>query len=258
MAEAQRLQKPIENQRTRGPKLAVLVKRANGVPFEEGLRIANNSKAAITSNKRMDKALHSGEWRQVEEGLWCWTGTMTAYKEPDRELGKKIEYTDPETGYRWVFNVPKEYQNKKNAILVAEHPDYTLETDGNNRVIHVPEDKVGIVLAFPASDGWNLTDPLYGIPTTKGGDESAGERYLWRIDKRVGPVARDGFVYYNGNFVDLGNRPSDARGVVVEAASGGAPSEAASPDIKITEGNGKLVVEGTPEQLAEAKRKLEG
>jgi len=37
-------------ERVRGPKLAILVKRANGVPFVEGLRMAEEKGRVIASN----------------------------------------------------------------------------------------------------------------------------------------------------------------------------------------------------------------
>lgn len=268
MAQAQK-QKPVQTERVRGPNLAVLVKKSNGVPFEKAFDEADKAKRVMASSKRMDKALQSNEWQQVREGLWCWTGTMTGHVEPDRTFqeasestnsikqgSRSIVYTDPNSGNRWIFPVPEEHLQVANGILVAEHPDYNLRTDGTDRIVE-PQ-TVSLVQAFPTRDDWYLTDSTHGIPTTENGDQSSGERYLWRIDKRVGPVARvfDDIGYVRRRVVVLSYRPSYGCGVVVEAASGGAPVEVTSSSLKITEEGGKLIVEGTPENLAKAKRAL--
>ncbi len=153
---------------------------------------------------------------------------MTGYEKPDQKLGKTIEYVDSETGVRYIFPVPEEHQGKKNVVLITEHPNFTLETDGKTRIVQAKE--VGMVSEFPvASENWYLGDQKYDIPTGKkvdGNNEAA--RYLWRIDKRVGLVARG----YDGNWDGgdrrsggLDDRPSEALGVAIEAASGGAPKK---------------------------------
>jgi len=186
---------------------------------------ANDAGLVIASNKRLSKALvGSDEWRSIREVFACWSGTMTAYDKPDQKLGKTIEYVDSETGTRYVFPVPEEHQGKKNVVLVAEHPNFTLETDGKTRTVQAKE--VGIVTKFPvALENWYLGDVKYDIPTGKkvdGRNEAA--RFLWRIDKRVGLVAR-GYLCNDGSlrrYVGLGSRASNGLGVAIEAASGGA------------------------------------
>src|SRR3989344_1993593 len=201
---------PVQKERVRGPYLRVLVPRSQGVPFERALVLAEGANGVIASNKRLDKALvGSDEWQRVKEVFAAWSGTMTAYKEPGQKLGKQIENVDSETDFRRVFSVPEAHKDKKSAILVAEHPDYTLEVDGRNRVVHAA--KVDLVGEFPASDGWYLTDRVHGIPTGEQVPSSNGDaRYLWRIASRVGPVARGD---YDGHVVYLFGRPSDGYGV---------------------------------------------
>ena len=213
-------------ERIRGPNLAILVKRANGVPMEEALAKANETGVVIASNKRLTQALvGSDEWRGIREVFACWGGDMTGYDKPDQKLGKTIEYTDSETGIRYVFPVPEEHVGKKNVVLVAQHPDFTLETDGKTRIVQAKE--VGVVSEFPvASENWYLGDPKYDIPTGKkidGSNDAA--RYLWRIEKRVGLVARGGNDYDDGRGVDLDYAPSGAFGVAIEATEGGAPKK---------------------------------
>lgn len=244
-------QRPRE--RVRGSHLHVLVSRAKGVPFERALVLAEER--VIVSNKRLDRALvGSDEWRSVREAFWAWSGTMTAYREPGQKLGEKVEYTDSETGHRWVFAVPEAHRGEKNAILVAEHPDYELEADGKNRVVHA--EQVDLVQGFPSEDGWYLTDSKHGIPTGEEISSSNDDaRYLWRIDSRVGPVARVLGYFNDRRYVYLYVRPSFGLGVVVEASEAGAPLEVGAP--RITREGDKVIVQGTTEQLDAAVRLLE-
>ncbi|MFH0737419.1 MAG: hypothetical protein V1827_02950 [Candidatus Micrarchaeota archaeon] len=258
-------------ERTRGPNLAVFVKRSDGVPMEEALRRADEAGLVIASNRRLSKVLvGSGEWRGMKEAFACWGGDMTGYDKPDQKLGKTIEYVDSETGIRYVFPVPEEHVGKKNVILVAQHPGFTLETDGKTRVVQAKE--VGVVSEFPvASKNWHLGDPKYDIPTGKEVNISnEAARFLWRIGKRVGLVARGYWLDYgNRRGVDLDDRPSYGFGVAVEAtdaivAGDNAPLVRATgqaggggPKLAIREENGSLVVAGTPEQISAAARLLE-
>jgi hypothetical protein len=208
------VQRKAPKERIRGPNLAVLVKRAKGVPMEGALVKADAAGSVIASNKRLGKVIvGSEEWRGISEVFTCWSGTMAAYDKPDKRLGTTIEYTDPKTGIRYVFPVPEEHQGKKNIVLIAEHPDFTLETDGKTRIVKAKE--VGVVPEFPvASKNWYRGHPGYDIPAGKkatSDDEAA--RYLWRIDKRVGLVAGD----YCSRSVLLNVAPSEAFGVAVEA-----------------------------------------
>jgi len=250
-------------ERTRGPNLAILVRRSAGVPMEEALARADNAGAVIASNKRLSKALvGSDEWQGIREVFACWTGTMTAYDKPDQKLGKIIEYTDSETGVRYVFPVPEEHWGKTNVILVAEHPGVSLVKDGNDRIVQAIG--VDIVERFPTSEeGWFLGDPKYDVPQGNKVDSSNQDaRYLWRIDKRVGLVARgyDGGGWGGGGGRDvlLGGAPSGAFGVAVEATDANVASDiaplvrsaeqsgAAAPrDVEITS-SGSEVDNGSP------------
>ncbi len=209
-------------ERIRGPGLAVLVKRGNGVPMEEALRRADEAGAVIASNKRLGKALvGSDEWSGIDRAFPCWSGTMAAYDKPDKKIGKTIVYVDPGTGTRYVFPVPEEHQGKKNIVLVAEHPDFTLEIDAKTRIVHAKQ--VGVVSKFPVqSHNWYVGDPKYGIPTGKKSDaDNEAARYLWRIEKRVGLVTRGyagSWCAFSRRGVGLDDGPSLGFGMAVEAA----------------------------------------
>ncbi|MBN1170024.1 hypothetical protein JXA56_03290 [Candidatus Micrarchaeota archaeon] len=228
-------------ERIRGPNLAVLVRRSGKVRFENGLRRADEQGLVIASNKRLNILVRSHEWRNIEDGLPCWTGTMTGYEEPGKKFGKTIEYVDPETDHRWVFPVPENYWGEANAILVAEHPDYNLEVDGRNRVVH--SSQIDLVKAFPTElKGWYKGDPKHDIPQ---GDQASRDnedaRYLFRIEKRVGPVVRYfNTDHYYGRNVHFDERPSDySFGVVVESTERGRPQK-----LQVQTGESGVLVKG--------------
>ena len=246
-----------QQENTGDPNLALLTKFSNtrsmlkiGFSIEEALGSAHNANAVIASNKRLNHALRIGsnEWKSIESlsksmiGLegWkgmdkaflCWTGTMTAYARPNKKLGKTIEYTNPNTGNLYRFLVPEAYRKEKNAILIAEHPDYTLEIDGRTRNIHA--EQVEIVHRFPSLSGWYLEEQIHGIPIGNQIDASNPDaKYLYRIDQRVGPVGRC-YVYSNhdsARTVFLMGRPSQGCGVFLEASGNNAQLNIApSPD----------------------------
>jgi hypothetical protein len=241
----------------RGPALEVLVPRSRGLPFDEALRIAEQGRRVIASNARMSKALvGSEEWRSISDVFACWTGTMTAYAKPGEKLGATVEYVDPETEQKWVFPVPKQFRGMEDVILVAEHPDYTLERDGKNLVVQAGA--VDAVENFPArTERWYIVDPKHGIPMeSEPGGDNPNARYLWRIESRVGPAGR-GYSFYGGlvvygRGVGLGDGPSVGLGVAVEAPEGGRAEEApqrlqveAAPEKK------GVVIAATVEQMKE-------
>ena len=213
----------------RGPLLEVLVEEANGVSMEEAIALANKEKRIIASNKRLDQALvGSDEWRSIEKVFPCWTGTMTAYEEVGKPFGEIVEYTDDNTGLKYLFEVPQKYKGKKDCILVCEHPDFSLETKGDERIIRAA--KIDLIEKFPANVDWYLVDSKHGIPFGDSVKFSDDTRYLYRIEKRVGPVAR-GYGDCgddNRRNVDIDDWPSGGLGGVVEAPEKGAPKNQSS------------------------------
>ena len=209
---------------SRAGGLAVFIKNENGVPMEEAIRRAGEAGVVMASNKRMAKALDSREWVGVREGLSCWTGTMVAYEEPEKAFGKIVEYTDDKTRIRYVFPVPNEFVGVKNGLLVVEQPDFTLEIDGNDRIVKTS--RADLIEKFPSANinRWYLVDSKYELPYgVPYGDLLCGHgAYLDRIAKRVGLLVRYGG--RSGVDVDLrmacvcaNDPPSNAFGVVVES-----------------------------------------
>ncbi|MCK4319050.1 hypothetical protein KAW38_00580 [Candidatus Micrarchaeota archaeon] len=237
-----------QKERIRGPAIEVFRKYKEGVSFPDALKLAKEAKRVIASNKRLDKALvGSDEWGGIDLAFPCYTGTMTGYEEKNKKLGKEIVYTDSKTKQRYIFPTG-DAKGSKNVILVVEHPDYELKKDGKD--LRVCASSFDILENFPVSDGWYKTDEKHGIPLGKKvnrGNEDA--RSLWRIKgARVGPVARDGFDFWQGDGrrdVYLNAKPFVELRVAVEALE---------LKLKITQGQGKLIIRGTPEQLAEIKK----
>ena len=205
-------------ERVRGPGLRTMVSGLMGVPMEEALVRAEGYGLVLASNRRLSEALvRSEEWRGISDAFSCWSGTMAAYDKPGQRIGKTIEYTDSETGMRFIFPVPPEHQGKRNIVLIAEHPDAVLVKDGRDRVVQAAYvDAVGM---FPSShEGWFTGDPKYDIPQGCVADcRNPDARYLSRIEKRVGLVARSSWSDDNdGRLIYLGDRPSSSLGAAVE------------------------------------------
>jgi len=238
-------------QKIRGPKLEALVRRDPGISALGALQMAEKDRRTIVSNKRITQALHNQcelkllekELKSLESVFPCWTGTMTACAEfgatiKNSKMFSKgdngLVYYDHETRERWVFlldGVPEKHLSVSNALLVVEHPDYSIEASGRSIVVRpVSPEKTGIIAPFAIvenasgggpyrSDGFYLPEPVYGIPA---GYEILGDpksMYLFLTHEpnqngRVGPVSRS----TNENHVSLSVRPSwIGHGVLVEA-----------------------------------------
>ena len=216
-----------DDKRIQGSGLEVFIPKEPGATMEEALSRAEKEKRVIASNKRLDLALNgSGEWKNISEVFPCWSGTMAAYEEVGKPFGEVVEYIDSETELKYLFPVPQKYRGKKDCILVAEPPDYSLEVKGDERIIRAAV--VDLIEKFPAeTQKWYLADPKHGIPVGNPIDNSSSNaRYLWRIEKRVGFSARDGVIGgYDWCGVVLYYLPSSARGVAVIGREAAAPKK---------------------------------
>jgi len=214
-----------DDKRKSGPHLSIFISSKNGLPFEEAFQLVESQKLIIASNKRLYNALNeSNDWESIKDVFPCWSGTMTGYEGPGIPLGSVIEYVDQETKFRWIFPVPEKYQGMKDVILVAEHPDYSLEIKGNDRIVKAAV--VDIIEKFPAeSEKFYFTDPKHSIPFGNQVTETNLLQNLYRfeildrIEKRVGPVDRLGsnVCKDGGHMVGLINRPSLGFGIAVES-----------------------------------------
>ena len=220
-----------DDKRIQSSSLEVFIPSKPGVTMEEALAKAEAEKRVIASNRRLDQALvGSDEWESIRDVFACWTGTMSAYEEVGKPFGEVVEYVDDQTKLKYLFVVPQNYRGKTDCILVAEHPDYSLEIKGNDRIVRAAV--VDLIERFPAeTQKWYLADPKHGIPFGEQVDSSdSNARYLWRIEKRVGPVARSYDYYYGDNrrYVLLDDWPSGGLGVAVESRVSGSESRSAT------------------------------
>jgi hypothetical protein len=164
---------------------------------------------------------------------------MSGYEKSSTPLGSVIEYVDPETKFRWIFPVPEEYKGMKNIILVTEHPDYSLEVIGNDRIVRAA--KVDLIERFPAKHDSYLTDIKHGIPFGDPvADSDSSARKLFRFDTRsVSFSIRDcDYVGYNNRYIALGDRLSHVLGVAVEAPDAHVASDMA-PIVRSAEQSGR-------------------
>ena len=194
----------------------ILADKSPGLLFEEAVAEAEKNGLILPSSKSLTKALSTydlidlfGDYNRqpLTKAVPCWSGTITAYVDPNKtfqeaaekisELGDGlfITYTNP-NGKRWIFPLPQEYEDKKNAILVSEHPDYKIEIRGDDRIVRAA--KVDIVEGFPPEPSyWCLGDPKHDLPcgdkvAYQSTDENKSIRNSMREykGKRVGPLVR--------------------------------------------------------------------
>ncbi len=175
------------------PGLVVLLKRSEGVPMDEALRIAEEKGYRLASNKALSEILVGSEaWKGVRDAFGCWSGTLIGYDRAGKELGERIVYTDPKTYLKYIFPVPEEHRGKRDIALVAEHPDFTLVKEGNERIVLAR--KVDWIGGFPArygESGWHVGDPRHDIP--RGQEVAASHesaRFMTREYAHVGLVPR--------------------------------------------------------------------
>jgi hypothetical protein len=63
--------------------------------------------------------------------------------------------------------------------------------------------KISLIRDFPKASGWYATEQEHGIPVGDIADQSdLKARYLWRNDKKVGPIAR-GFKIHGMRGIDI-------------------------------------------------------
>ena len=134
---------------------------SKGLTQKEAISTANRMGSRILANKEFDgRLVLSDTWKSEKEVYPAWTGTLVAFREKGAKLGDVVKYTDSGTTY--IFEVPKEYQNEKNAILVVNHG---FLADGNALIL--PNEKgreityditdksqIALLQNFPSSDGW--------------------------------------------------------------------------------------------------------
>jgi len=238
--------------------LRALTPYAKGVSFDVAFQLVKERGVRIISNREADRILvETDVWKSVREAFPIWTGTMTAYAEPGKTLGSTVEYTDSESKLTWVLDVPSGFRKLTNSILVAEYPHYEFERKGDRIIVHPESGKLTVVENFPTVNGVYAYDENTRIPINQKMECDSGNkhRHLWRLDKRVGPVARGNVNIgcdYGRRDVGLYGRPSDRLGVVGEVQEA---QEVAQKLAKLQLAEG-MAADATPElkRLAETTK----
>ena len=200
-----------------------------GLMQTEAIKMANHLGARILSNKEFDQRLVlSDRWKPERDVYPAWTGTLVAFKGKYAKLGGVVKYTDSHSGITHIFEVPIEYQNEKNAILVVNHcflanGNALIIPNENKRTITydiADKSKIALIQNFPTSYGWYDAPNKFCVPTGK--DISSSHDfayYLFRDPSYVGLLVRgcEGFreIFLRG--VGAGWNPSLRQGVLITA-----------------------------------------
>jgi len=173
-----------------GIKMVQKIMKLKDLNQVEAIRNANEIGATILSNKKIDYRFFNHREildviketerinRTPSENCYhgethrYWTGTLVAHEKPNERLTDAVKYTDKYTGITYVFEVPKEYQNEKNAILVVQHgfsasgnPIITLHEDGKNIFVDISDkNKIKLLPNLPTDNGTYDASNENGIP----------------------------------------------------------------------------------------------
>ena len=215
------VQRQSSRERLRGPYLKIFTKFEDALTFDRALKKADAENRVFPSNARLTEAMIQDGWLSILEAFPCRTGTLVAYTKPGEALGNAIEIVDRLTEFRWVFPVPGSFSKNTDCVVLVEHPNFTIEADGNNRVVHVKLADLTVLNGFPESDGYYRGDPVFDIPvgpTISKADPNA--RYLRRNSKQICPAVCGFQGHHNDairRYVDMAFWPSFPYGDLVEA-----------------------------------------
>ncbi len=189
--------------------------------------------------------------REIREVFPCPAGEGLTYEKPGTKLGDQIVFAE-EGEPRVILSTGKYKGEKGIALVVPELTADDIQKDGKDIVIAVPDTRLVIVQNFPSEDGWYMPHEETGIPngTLVGYSEEA--RFLRRRNSSyVGLPVRGDYNYDDDGrqYVVADYGPSNSRGVAVEVPEGDAAKIEGLRQLSISQEGGKLVVEGTPQQL---------
>ncbi|PIT84525.1 hypothetical protein COU37_02850 [Candidatus Micrarchaeota archaeon CG10_big_fil_rev_8_21_14_0_10_45_29] len=153
-----------------------IAKSGEGKSPSQIVKTANSLKARILSNKEFDKRLVLTDTWKNEMDVYPALNTFLAYEKTGKKLGSCIEYTEPISGTRYVFDVPENAKGEKNIALAINHgfdngtPIFSLEEEGKNTVYVDVKDmsKIKILENFPSEKDAEFAlfvpDDEFGIP----------------------------------------------------------------------------------------------
>jgi len=208
------------------PGNVVVLAKADGTDKfnqREAINRANQRRVTILSNKLFDQRLaFSDVSRSKSIAGPVGTGTIIVYVAPGEKMRGYAHYTDETTGIKYAFKVPKKAVGAKNIALAVNHfvdargrSLIEYEDKGKNQVLVKSNDesKITIVEAFPAEDGWYLTEKKFGIPVGAAVDIfDKDARHLGRTNEYIGLLVRGNEQglggYYDWRNVSAAERPS--------------------------------------------------
>lgn len=195
------VQNPIAQKNVQAEDILKIAPRSKGLTQKETVEEANKKGLVLVSNKWADEDLNvHGGLKNRDDTYAIWTGTLIAYRKPGEKLGSEIICTDSQTNEVYTLAVPARFQKEKDCALVVPHgyledgtPNITYQASGNKYTIKVADESlIQLIKEFPTTNGWYLTEPLFGIPAGTGaisGNDAA--RYLYRsTSEYLGLVAR--------------------------------------------------------------------
>ncbi len=247
--------------------VGILRKFNDRIPLLETSGVVKAANAEYGTNLKLisHRALNhlltkTSNWREVREVFSCSAGEGLAYEKPGTKFGNQIVFAG-EGEPRVIISTGKYKGEKGIALVVPELTADDIQKDGKDIVIAVSDTRLVVVPEFPFEDGWYMPHAETGIPNGKKVDSSTEARYLYRRDSSyVGLPVRDDddYDYNSRQGVDAGYRPSNSLGVAVEVPEGAAAKIEGSPSkqLSISKESGRLIVEGTPEQLEAAFKVL--
>jgi len=206
-------------------KVETLVTDENGVPAWEAIERANKEGKIIIPNCVHDRMLVETEhWEKTEikAGYSAWTGTGVIYESPDKPFGDRVVFgwKDKQLQYSVSFSVPKQFQGKRDSVLVVEHPDFVFETTGRYqfRLKVRDENLIHLLENFPKENKFYHYDERFRIPIGKkldGQQVNDSMKYLWRVESAsyVGLLARGYLGVDMRQIVDASKGLSDRLGV---------------------------------------------
>jgi len=153
------------------------VDNSKGMTAKQTIDTANRRMLTLLSNKEFDQRLVKTDIWKGEKWIYpIWTGTLVAFTKKNEKVDKFIEYIDPVTYIRYVFEAG-DAKGEKNVVLAINHgftldgkPTFTYNQDGKDTVLVqiAKEAKVDIIPNFPTikmfASNWFLTENKFGIP----------------------------------------------------------------------------------------------
>lgn len=201
-----------------------------------------------------------GNMGEVRGVFPCPSGDVLAYEKPGAALGSQIVFV-PEAGPRVIIPTWGYEGTPDIAIVVPNLAAGEVRSmkGGAEILIDVASSRLVAVPDFPPRDGLYVPHQGTGIPSGKEAGYSPETRGLRRLaSPYVGlPVRCDHFYFNYWRYVYADCGPLECCGVAVEISEEDAARIEDPRRLRILREGGRIVLEGTPEQLEAAARAVE-